>query len=248
MNLDNYCVALLVLLLFFVYMDNQRNLEPMDNYAPVEPAPSAPRMNGGSPGIGLQPRKVQMKPTMGVDESLSSLAPVGGSYMLVDSAMAQQGSVRAVDSQIPTAYPRVGGVGNIGSPSGPGPAAPGPTAPGPTAPGPTAMPPSPSPKSAGSADSTLEVHMVYTTWCGHSKRALPDFDRVQSEFDGQTVGTCRVTVQKHDADTPEGKRVAKEHQVRGFPTLFMIKDGTKMDAAGRSYDELSSQIRNLCGV
>ena len=71
-------------------------------------------MDGGSPGIGLQPRKVQMKPTMGVDESLSSLAPVGGSYMLVDSAMAQQGSVRAVDSQIPTAYPRVGGVGNMG--------------------------------------------------------------------------------------------------------------------------------------
>ena len=47
MNLDNYCVALLVLLLFFVYMDNQRNLEPMDNYAPVEPAPSAPQNGWG---------------------------------------------------------------------------------------------------------------------------------------------------------------------------------------------------------
>ena len=39
--------------------------------------------------------------------------------------------------------------------------------------------------------------------------------------------------------------MAKKHKVRGFPTLFMIKDGEKIDAEGRSYDALSSQIKQL---
>tara|TARA_B100000900_G_C20324838_1_gene611739 strand:+ start:43 stop:735 length:693 start_codon:yes stop_codon:yes gene_type:complete len=230
MKIDNYCIALLVLLLFFVYMDNKKNVEPMDNYAPfVASDPSAPSPPSPMP-IGQQPRKVDMAPTMGVDSSLSMLAPIGGSYMLVDSAMAQQGGVRAVDSQIPTAYPRVGGTGNLGSVQA------------------TAQPAQPAQPAASSTGSTLEVHMVYTTWCGHSKRALPAFDQIIDEFDGQTVGSCQVTVQKHDADTDAGKAVAKEHNVRGFPTLFMIKDGTKMDAAGRSYEDLSGQIRSLCGA
>ena len=98
---------------------------------------------------------------------------------------------------------------------------------------------------SGGASKSLEVHMVYAPWCGWSKKALPDFERLESEFNGTQMGDYSVTVLKHDSDTAEGKAVAKEHGVKGFPTHFVIKDGQKMDARGRSFDELASQIKEL---
>ena len=41
---------------------------------------------------------------------------------------------------------------------------------------------------ASSASKSLEVHMVYTPWCGWSKKALPDFERLESEFNGKQMG------------------------------------------------------------
>ena len=63
----------------------------------------------------------------------------------------------------------------------------------------------------------------------------PDFDRVQSEFDGQTVGTCRVTVQKHDADTPEGTKIGE-----GF------KEAT--DGIKSVYAEYNAQLSNFTAL
>ena len=95
----------------------------------------------------------------------------------------------------------------------------------------------------------LELHMVYTNWCGHSKRAMPDFDKVANEIDGSIMGDHSVSVVKHDADTEEGKAFAKEHGVRGFPTHFLIVEGKKIESGvGRTYDEIMGKIKSLTGV
>ena len=104
------------------------------------------------------------------------------------------------------------------------------------------QPPSDTPKKK------LEVHMVYTNWCGHSKRAEPHLDKLKEEVHGKVVGDHVVEVHKHDADTPEGKKMAEEHNVRGFPTHFMIVEGRKIEEGiGRTYDELMTKIKELTG-
>jgi thiol-disulfide isomerase/thioredoxin len=94
----------------------------------------------------------------------------------------------------------------------------------------------------------LEVHMVYTEWCGHSKRALPHFDKAASELDGKTMGDYKVKFTKTDADTPEGKQIAKDNGVKGFPTHILKVDGKKIEGAvGRTYDELVAKVKSITG-
>ena len=94
----------------------------------------------------------------------------------------------------------------------------------------------------------LEVHMVYTDWCGHSKRALPHFDKAASELDGKTMGDYKVKFTKTDADTPEGKQIAKDNGVKGFPTHILKVDGKKIEGAvGRTYDELVAKVKSITG-
>lgn len=108
---------------------------------------------------------------------------------------------------------------------------------------PQKQPPSMAPKKK------LEVHMIYTNWCGHSKRAEPHLDKLKEEVHGAVIGDHVVEVHKHDADTPEGKKMAEEHNVRGFPTHFMIVEGRKIEEGiGRTFDELMSKIKELTGT
>jgi thiol-disulfide isomerase/thioredoxin len=90
--------------------------------------------------------------------------------------------------------------------------------------------------------------MVYTDWCGHSKRALPHFDKAASELDGKTMGDYKVKFTKTDADTPAGKQIAKDNGVKGFPTHILKVDGKKVEGAvGRTYEELVAKVKSITG-
>jgi thiol-disulfide isomerase/thioredoxin len=283
-EIDGYCVAIILILLFFMYSDNQNNSKEgydnvvVDTGAPVEsigmaPKPLAPTGDSGSgpkqfESVGLRPSKVDMEAPLSMKNSvglLSETVRAMDNYMLLSNENSV--GVNSLDSHIPTAYPRVGGDNNMGAkfdmprPSMPmsGPIGVGgmgksiggsPLTDSPQLSRPMGPPPSLSagdsaPK-ASMASKSLEVHMVYAPWCGWSKKSLPDFERLESEFNGKQIGNYNVSVMKHNSETSEGKAMAKKHGVKGFPTHFLIKDGEKIAASGRSFDELSSQINNLC--
>ena len=237
MKIDNYCIGLVLLILFFIFVDNYNNVEGYAGYdimgadlasveqgkgllergpAPVDAQPSPMREKVQVPSkIGQVPQKLDMKapPSMGFMEG--SLAPVDmGSFMLLEDPSVA--GVDVSDSQVPMAYPRVGGVGNLGE------------------------------AKQASSGSVVELHMVYAPWCGWSKKAMPDYEKFEKEFNGKQVGSCMVKVMKHDSETEEGKAFAKANGVRGFPTHFFMKDGVKTDAKGRSFDELSKQLKGMC--
>ena len=242
MKLDNYCIALIVLILFLVYIDQTNNVEGFGaelselDTPPIGPYSGSPpkqRQQDYEP-IGLKPQKVAMKPPSSMGSVMGMVEGAGSPLASLDSAFEVMGP-----SPVPTKIPadvrpfgsRVGGPDNTGDESlGSAMAPPSEVASGPP---------------SGAACKSLEVHMVYAPWCGWSKKALPDFERLESEFNGKQMGDYSVSVLKHDSDTAEGKAVAKEHGVKGFPTHFVIKDGQKMDARGRSFDELASQIKEL---
>ena len=108
---------------------------------------------------------------------------------------------------------------------------------GPTNPSPASPGPSPS----GGSD--VNLVLIYAPWCGHSKRMLPDYEKVKSEFDGKTINGKTVNVIMYNSDVDKDK--VKEYGVKGFPSLFIEKDGNRESFPHRSYDKISEFLNRL---
>ena len=108
----------------------------------------------------------------------------------------------------------------------------------PMGPEPTPSPPQPSP----SGGSDVNLVLVYAPWCGHSKRMLPDYERVRSEFDGKTINGKNINILMY---TDEDKDKVKEYGVKGFPSLFLEKDGNRESFPHRTYEKISEYLNNL---
>ena len=87
----------------------------------------------------------------------------------------------------------------------------------------------------------INLRMIYANWCGHSKRALPDFDKVISDYDGKTMNGYTVHVSKHDEK--EEPEVVKKYKVRGFPSYVIETPNGVKDVNQRSYDGLEKVIK-----
>jgi thiol-disulfide isomerase/thioredoxin len=108
--------------------------------------------------------------------------------------------------------------------------------------GPTPMAPSVTGPSQG-ANGSVNLVLLYAPWCGHSKNMLPDYERVKSEFDGKVINGKKVSITMYDSDIDKDK--VKEYGVKGFPTLFIEKDGQKEPFPHRSYDKIAGYLNNL---
>ena len=248
MKFDNYCIAAIVLVLFLLYIDSTNNIEgfgaELDQVASQPLAPYGGQLpkhrQQETQPVGMKPQKVVMDSPASMSRVMGMVEGAGSPLASLDDAFAVL-TPQAVPTQIPADVKpfgsRVGGPGNAGN-----------EALGDAAPGAQfdSVAPTGSPSDSSKPTKTLEVHMVYAPWCGWSKKSLPDFERLESEFNGKQIGNYTVSVMKHNSETPEGKAMAKKHGVKGFPTHFLMKDGEKIAASGRSFDELSSQINNLC--
>ena len=106
------------------------------------------------------------------------------------------------------------------------------------------------PSNSGSTNNNnkeINLHLIYTTWCGHSKRALPDFEKLMGEYDGQMMNGYKLNIKKHDAD--QDKSVSKKYGVKGYPSYVMEKVengqvGSPQPVNERSYDGLLNILKN----
>ena len=286
MKFDYYCLALVVLVLFFLYLDNHNNLE---GFAPLEGEEGKPKdknlnfdkVKDNSEVIGQVPKKIPTKPPPSMEKGLMAVESYKDNLTSLDVAFSPLFDKTAIPKQVPTNLlnnqARFSGQGNIGSeiigtiggpvkPTGSDNIQGLPVLDNQVLGAPieykletnvllSNVKPSLTPgvikkgiTSSGSKKN-LELHMVYTNWCGHSKRAMPDFNKVANEIHGTTMGNHNISVVKHDADTSEGKAFAKQHGVRGFPTHFLIVEGKKIESGvGRTYDEIMNKIKSLTGV
>ena len=209
--MDNYCIALLVLVLFFIYIDNQNKTEGYDGFGaslenvekgrgllhrddkyPSEHVDSV-EVNQDYVPIGLQPMAVEMDapPSMNSSLQMVSAAPANmDSYMLLDDS----GPVHdVVVADLPVAYPRVGSADNLGQdtlhPQGQG---------GDDGVGIGALDDSDthasvdsdvgvgSPGVSGSGTvagaGEFKAVIIYAPWCGWSKKSLPDFEKMDGKL------------------------------------------------------------------
>jgi len=92
----------------------------------------------------------------------------------------------------------------------------------------------------------LEVHMVYGDWCGHSKRALPDFEELVKDTSVKTGTGSSVKFVLTD-DKGEGMVKFRE-KVKGFPTYMVVKPDGTMDVLNghdRTKDSIVNAVKAL---
>jgi len=299
MEFDNYCIALVVLVLFFLYIDNSLNLEGFSSLEENETKePNMVNMKNtitdnntvtdnnisiqDSEIIGERPKKIKSTPTPSLKNNLELLNNSSINSSPLDNYFSPISGDIKIPKQIPTNILNIGArfggqdnlgsnmIGSVGAPVKP-------TQSGDVSGVPVLNNPSigapvdysmntklldnrlgtknikvsniESNNMVKPANKNLELHMVYTNWCGHSKRAMPDFEKVKNELHGSSLGSYNISVIKHDADTPEGKAFAKEHGIKGFPTHFILDGEKKIEnGIGRTYDEITNKIKSITGA
>ena len=101
------------------------------------------------------------------------------------------------------------------------------------APSPSSVP------SGGGSKNELKIVLIYADWCGHSKKMLPDYSKIEAEFHNQTINDTLVLIEKY---TDKDKAKVKEYGVRGFPSLFSHKNGQRSPLNERTYQGLKDHI------
>lgn len=236
--MDQYCVALLVIVFFIIYMDNQNNMEgfsldeisaPVGGSSNVESLeskelPVVQETLGKVPQqIIPMPKKVDMDvpPSMTGSYGAIAGAPVGDNYMLLSADMMP--GVRTTDSNVPMAYPRSGGYGNLGKDS--------PEFAIGKKPQDLGLMKQPSlgmAKPVQQKKGKVEVVSVYAPWCGWSKKSLPDFEKTHQKLNSlspEESGGLDISHKLINSETPEGKKYVKENKdkIKGYPTVIVNK-------------------------
>jgi len=247
MKIDNYCVALLLIVFFMIYLDNSKNIEyftlsgaPLDtsddsglsdSVAPVK------NDNGGDVNkgpIGQVPKKLAMNPPASMVTSMGMIsgAPVGSNYMLLSADMMP--GIRSIDSAVPVAYPRSGGYGNLGKDS-------------------TDKPPPQTdpvkPVQLSGSGKSLKVVIIYAPWCGWSKKSLPDFNKMKDKLNSVSpsdVNGWSVSCELYNSEDSVGKQKVKEYGVKGFPSVFLEVDGSRVEGP-REYNKMIDLVNSKTG-
>jgi len=72
---------------------------------------------------------------------------------------------------------------------------------------------------------------------------LPDYERIKSEFHGRTMNGKKLNIMMYDSEVDKDK--VKEYGVKGFPSLFIEKDGNRESFPHRTYDKISEYLKSL---
>ena len=89
--------------------------------------------------------------------------------------------------------------------------------------------------SGGGGGGDMKLIIAKADWCGHCRKAAPEFARLK-EGSPLSLGNGKtVIVEELDAD--KDKAAISELGVKGFPTLMVEKGGDKIEYPGeRTYD------------
>jgi len=211
-KMDNYCVALIVLVLFLIYVDNQNKVEGFDEFgAPFQGSEGTDSNIGNNVEqidtvqekvdtntvvqymgpIGQEPYKIEREPPSSMRASLESLrgAPLDmPDYMLIHDKVAVRSVVPA---DLPVAYPRVGAADNLGIDTDYKQVMDSKDA---------KFEPANihetnkhhelissesdkgSIKPSVKPSGTFKTVIIYAPWCGWSKKSLPDFEKMDSKL------------------------------------------------------------------
>jgi thiol-disulfide isomerase/thioredoxin len=88
-----------------------------------------------------------------------------------------------------------------------------------------------------------ELVIIKADWCGHCKRALPEFEKLVASSPMKLKDGSSVTIRM--LDEKANKSEVEPLNVRGFPTILLFKDGTRLEYEGeRTYNGVMSFLES----
>ena len=71
----------------------------------------------------------------------------------------------------------------------------------------------------------VDLYFIYADWCGHCKKTKPGIESLKSKYSNNS----NVNVHMIDSDDSSNKNILNEHNVKGFPTIILKKNGSVVD-------------------
>lgn len=91
---------------------------------------------------------------------------------------------------------------------------------------------------------TATLYMFYTTWCGYSKKALPEWDKLPSTA---TYGTTTVTFTKVDCEAK--KDMCTQYEIKSYPNVKLETSGGLREYTGSvTHDGLIAFLTESLGA
>jgi thioredoxin-like negative regulator of GroEL len=69
------------------------------------------------------------------------------------------------------------------------------------------------------APNEAHIYFFYTNWCGHSKKAMPEWEKFEKAIKGKTFGKTKVVPVRVDAE--EDVPTATLYDVQAYPTVLL---------------------------
>jgi thiol-disulfide isomerase/thioredoxin len=100
------------------------------------------------------------------------------------------------------------------------------------------------PSYEGFEDSSKSVTICKADWCGHCKKAAPEFDKLLAASPLTLNDGSKVTVKVLDAD--QNKEEVSKLKVKGYPTI-LVKNGanTTEHPGPRTYDAVVQFLNSM---
>lgn len=81
---------------------------------------------------------------------------------------------------------------------------------------------------ANNRPTDIQVYFFFANWCPHCKTAKPEWSTFSSTYNGTQLGTANINTIAVDCTDGKDPRI-QEYQINGYPTVFAIKDGQRVD-------------------
>uniref|UniRef100_A0A6C0AKT2 Thioredoxin domain-containing protein n=1 Tax=viral metagenome TaxID=1070528 RepID=A0A6C0AKT2_9ZZZZ len=75
---------------------------------------------------------------------------------------------------------------------------------------------------------TARLYFFYTTWCGHSKKAMPEWEKVKAAL-ASNPKFGSTTVEPVEVDGDKDRKTTSLYEVNGYPTI-------KLETSSGVYD------------
>ena len=85
------------------------------------------------------------------------------------------------------------------------------------------------PNSGSAEPPVATIRMFKVDWCPHCKKALPEFQAIQDQYNGKVVNGHKLAFVVVDGEDPANEDLVNQFKVQGYPTVVLTKDGKNIE-------------------
>ena len=86
-----------------------------------------------------------------------------------------------------------------------------------------------------------KITMVWADWCGFSKKAKPEWDKLVAKHHNKVIDGCKVTFE--DAEEKVSPDIVKKFKTTGFPTYYCEMDGKVEEFNSIKEDDMLNKVK-----